>query len=376
MADQAEKKAFPWHLGLHDAHCHPTDINSSLANLANMETHTLTLMATRISDQVLVHNAAKEHGDRVIPAFGHHPWFTHLVYDDAQFPNADKDPAIRKLHFRNVLQPPPEEADEETWLTGAGDVISLSALLAEQRMYLEQHPLALVGEVGLDKAFRIPEPWSGNLEERTLKRTEGSREGRRLAKQKVNIEHQKKILQAQMRLAGEFGRGVSVHGVQAHGVLFDFFQMLWKGHERPGKQKRKKNADNANTFATPFGNVEEKKPFPPRICLHSYSGSVENLKQYFSPKIPSDVYASFSIAVNFSNPQSPASAKAEEVIKWLPEDRLLIESDLHQAGEEMDLMMEQIARKVCQLRGWSLDEGLTRLAQNYETFVAIENGEQ
>jgi len=375
MAENDEKGAFPWHIGLHDAHCHPTDINSSLSKLPGMKTRTLTLMATRISDQELVHQAAQEHGDRVVPAFGHHPWFTHLVFDDAEFPDTGTNNEQRKQHFRSVLQPPPEEDEEKTWVDGAGDVISLSALLAEQRTYLVTHSLALVGEVGLDRAFRIPEPWLGDLNERKLERTEGSREGRRLAKQRVSMEHQKKVLAAQMRLAGEFERGVSVHGVQAHGVLIDFFQGLWKGHEHKSKQRRKKKGDNPYIDIAELENENHCKPFPPRICLHSYSGSVENLKQYFSPKIPSDVYASFSIAVNFNNPDSPASAKAEEVIKWMPEAKILIESDLHQAGSELDDMIEQIARKVCHLRGWSLDEGVAILARNYKTFVAIHTNE-
>lgn len=365
------REKFPWHLGVHDAHCHPTDINASLTNVPNMKTQTLTIMATRISDQSLVDEAAEEHNKRIVPAFGHHPWFAHLVYDDTRHPNASIDLSQRAEHFKSVLQPPPTDDEIGTWLTGAGDVIALSALIAKQRDHLLKHSTALIGEVGLDRASRIPEPWPNTPDSRKMERTEGSREGRRLAKQRVSIDHQRKILAAQMALAGELERGVSVHGVQAHGVLFDFFKQLWKGHEIEGRQKRKKAADNENALPSTCAPPKAQMPFPPRICLHSYSGSVENLKQYFSPRIPSEIYASFSIAVNFNIPDSPAAAKAEEVIKWIPADKLLIESDLHRAGADMDDMMELIARKVCHLRGWTLDDGVAQLAANYKRFIAL-----
>jgi Tat protein secretion system quality control protein TatD with DNase activity len=53
----------------------------------------------------------------------------------------------------------------------------------------------------------------------------------------------------------------------------------------------------------------------------------------------------------------------------LPEDRLLIESDLHTAGQQMDDLLEEVARQICELRGWSLQQGVQRLADNWKRFV-------
>lgn len=383
LMSQTENKhasEFPWHLGVFDAHCHPTDTMSSIEAIPRMKATTLTIMATRGEDQDLVAQTATSLSDtqdrktaRVLPCFGWHPWFSHQLLDDMSHA-LDSDAESKESHYKKVLTPSPDEQ----FISALPAPKPLSQLISETRARLQNHPAALVGEVGLDKAFRLPQAWTETeIEGRDASMTPGSREGRSLTPHRVQMDHQKAVLKAQLQLAGELRRPVSVHSVQAHGAVFDVFKSLWSGHERktPSRRERQRRHSAADAHAqsdaedqqhTPTPKDEPPLPFPPRICMHSYSGPVEQLRQFLNPANPSDVYFSFSTVINFAG---PSSQRVREVIKALPEDRILIESDLHTAGPQMDDLLEEVARQVCELRGWSLEDGVRRLAENWTRFV-------
>ncbi|KAJ9199898.1 hypothetical protein DTO164E3_4355 [Paecilomyces variotii] len=412
MADHDEVP-FPWELGVFDAHCHPTDTMTSIASIPHMRARTLTVMATRGEDQDLVSQVASELGvepkadqqqgtekiGRVLPCFGWHPWFSHQILDDISSvsePRKDgdsDDTAVRSAkiaHYKKVLIP---STDDERFFLSLPDPKPLSTLISETRERLNAHQYALVGEIGLDRAFRLPNPWvQEELEGRDASLTPGSREGRKLSPYRVQPTHQRAVFKAQLRLAGELRRAVSVHSVQAHGAVFEVLQELWKGHERKVPSRRERRRRGSAVGAHDLSDAEQETahrtdvesshsatqkplasttpsdplPFPPRICMHSYSGPTEPIRQFLRPSVPSDVYFSFSSVINFTN---PSADKVVEVIKALPDDRILIESDLHRAGQQMDELLEQIARTICQLRGWELHDGVRRLAENWKRFV-------
>ena len=375
-----QEAEFPWQLGIYDAHCHATDSMRQIEDISKMRSKALTIMASRAQDQHLVAEVASSFeaknveiqatSKRIVPAFGWHPWFSHQIYDDSeqQVDNIDK-----YLHYKKVLTGNVENKD---LIEGFPEPRPLSDLISQTRQYLEEYPQAIVGEIGIDRSFRIPlnsSPADQLDEDSEL--TPGGREGRRLSVHRVQMDHQKAILKAQLNLAGQMSRAVSVHGVAAHGVLFDTLRDSWKGYEKPVMsnqlRKRRASVDQAHAHEPDEGleapdEAPKPKPYPPRICLHSYSGPPEQLNQYLSPEVPATIFFSFSQVINFS---TSAAAKAEEVIKALPQDRILVESDLHCAGERMDGLLEKMVREICRIRKWSLEDGVKILGDNWHNFA-------
>ncbi|KAE8854073.1 hypothetical protein HRS9122_01065 [Pyrenophora teres f. teres] len=439
MAAENKEEAFPWHLGVYDAHCHPTDTISSIETIQDMKARVLTVMATRAEDQDLVGSTADKHSIKssdpaqwskeecIVPCFGWHPWFSSQMYlteeeeEDVQTKGQKPLTGEAKIaHYRSVLQPSretPSEEDRQLYLS-LPDPTSFSAFISRTRENLQKYPYAMVGEIGLDRAFRIPEAWADNQDlwsKRNNDLTPGGREGRRLTPFRTTATHQKKIFKLQLQLAAEMGRAVSIHGVQAHGLVLQVLSDLWKGHEKQviSKRKQKKRRrgpsqakakakddakddakdetkddtkDDTKDVAKDDSNDHDAAettenppttppPYPPRICLHSYSGNISNLKQYFNPAIPAQIFASFSTAINLSDAvdgETPASFV--ELIKILPEHMLLVESDLHTAGEEMDRRLEDMVRRICKIKGWGLEKGVEVLGRNWRVFAFGDGG--
>ncbi|KAK9466040.1 hypothetical protein V1512DRAFT_31910 [Lipomyces arxii] len=331
-----------WQLGVFDAHCHPTDNYSKLeSGLGLVKSSKLTIMATRLDDQDKVHSAAVSFPGRIVPCFGYHPWFTHIFYtSDLLLSKSD--------HYNAVLIP----AAPSDFIDKLPDPVCWNDVIGALRSNLERHPDALVGEVGLDRSFRLPlsgQPISYDEE------SHHDPDQRVLSQYKVSLDHQTEVLLAQLKLAAEYGRAVSVHGVQAHGVLYSVLSSLWKDYKPLSRRQRKLGSD-----LIPISHT-----FPPRICLHSYSGPPDQIKLWTDvKKVPAQIYFSFSILIN-----TRYGEKFKSVIRAVPDDRILVETDFPIADQAMHSLMAGIVRFVCDVKGWDLSRGVTILNQNWHKFV-------
>ncbi|KAA8611604.1 Metallo-dependent hydrolase [Pyrenophora tritici-repentis] len=364
----------------------------------NTKARVLTVMATRAEDQDLVASTAHKHGvkssdpakwskeERIVPCFGWHPWFSSQMYLTEEEEEGAETKYHKPLtgeakiaHYRSVLQPSretPSGEDRQKYLS-LPDPISFSAFLSRTRENLKKYPYALVGEIGLDRAFRIPEAWTDHPDlwsKRDNGLTPGGREGRRLTPFRTTPTHQKKIFKLQLQLAAEMGRAVSVHDVKDD--TKDAKDDTKEDNKDTAKDDPKDDTNDHNTAKTTKKNPPATTPpYPPRICLHSYSGNISNFKQYLNPFIPAHIFASFSTAINLSDAtdeETPASFV--ELIKTVPDHMLLVESDLHTAGEEMDRRLEDMVRRICKIKGWGLEKGVEILGRNWRVFAFGEGG--
>lgn len=286
------------------------------------------------------------------------------MYDECEYNGVAELSQQQKLaHYQTVLTPQSEDQD---FLLSLPDPQPFGRFIAQTRDYLERYPLALIGEVGLDKSFRIPENWLPEDDRPDDALTPGGREGRRLSPYRVSLDHQRKVLTSQLRLAGEMQRAVSCHGVAAHGVLYETIAATWKGHERKVTSKRERRK-NDGAAATDDTISTEPTPFPPRLCLHSFSGPAETVKQYLAPTVPCEIFFSFSTTINTWS--ESGSGKVEAAVNAIPDNRILMESDLHTAGDRMDGYLEDITRKLCQVKGWELEHGMRQLRRNWLRFA-------
>lgn len=399
---------FPWSLGVYDAHCHPTTIMASTRKLSGMSTTAAVALATRTQDQGLVEGLARERplrpegavdddGDAqkgccIVPGFGWHPWYSHWLINDMDGNGRVKDDhklLDKETHYVGILQPHPkplELQEDREFLDDLPEPTRLSTALEKMRQRLSAFPHALIGEIGIDTSARLPEPFSEQNPGRAIEscdcaRTEGARNGRRLSKFRVQHSHQRTILAAQLKLAGEMKRAVSIHSVGTHGSVLEVLMELWKGYEKKSKRKTKQAKAEERHIGLPgyfkdeftgddHSEPEPPGPFPPRICMHSYSGPLEQLTRYLHYSVPADIYFSFSVAVNYmSDSKRPSKTSNASRVRTVPDDRILVETDLNRAGEDLDQSLEDVVRKVCQEKEWKLEDGVRILGENWRRFI-------
>jgi len=374
-------------------------------------------------------------------------------------------------HYQKVLGLPnsaPENYLQEL-STQLPEPRALEPALKELRRKLEEHPNAILGEIGLDRTARVPEPTintttspaevNSEADGAETELGEKNKDEKKGAPQKkitlalTSIQHQLDVVREQLKIAASLNRAVSFHCVQAYGHWHDFLiqegrrlkqiesehkfhlqmqeihgsnggivplsaplispttgrlskrgaerlrrdakEAAWERHvastlqessdeedsdeEGDGTQSQP-NAFGAtpvadNTPATPppaftsAASVHVPQPvyepiLPPRLCMHSYGGSVDMLKAFTRMDYPPEIYFSFSILINGRLQER----KLSELILAVPEDRLLIESD-HHSHAEVDPLLIEMVQKIASIREWTVEQTVQITARNWQRFV-------
>ncbi|KAE8227572.1 hypothetical protein CF326_g7531 [Tilletia indica] len=354
---------------LTDAHCHPTDdprLRSASTSIEHvyqaLREHPLgaiCIMSSSVDDQQLVRAIATrsqqdsgsggEQGSRktnIVPAFGHHPWFVHQIsLEDPPLPKkehyltlftktSDEDdqhhhtPLANAKHSPKADQQQQQQQQEGSSSTDTSrtkemlelieylpEPIALSQVLKTLRADLESFPNAMLGEVGLDRSFRLPWPLQAraaraaaafeqsNGTSKPMQNSTGraSKLAWTLSSFTTPLSHQLAVLQAQVCLAIDLRRSVSLHSVKAHGATSDFFMHMTRIRPRG--------------WGVGFSDI--------KIDLHSCTISAPGIIQI--QKTHQNVFVSFSTTIN------TRQKALQEQIRACDPRRLLAESDFNSA---------------------------------------------
>ncbi|BGP38647.1 Cut9-interacting protein scn1 [Rhodotorula kratochvilovae] len=262
--------------------------------------------------------------DAVVPFFGLHPWFSHPI----SFAPPDALPP--KAEHYAALFPDPSDSTAphpslDLLLPHLPDPVSISTFLSTLEANLVAFPSSHVGEIGLDRAFRIPNPPHIVADKSNPKNSD-------LA---TPLAHQLRVVEAQVDVAIRLGRNVSLHSVRAPKETVD---MLRGFKEKKGDGWRRIH-----------------------VCLHSFGGSPESAKQI--QKAHPNTFFSFATIISGRSPHFHSLLRAIEP------DRLLLESDFSDT-REIDNQIWEVFEEVQAARGWSAEEALAQLQANYERFMA------
>ncbi|CAM9631398.1 unnamed protein product [Ascophyllum nodosum] len=237
----------------------------------------------------------------------------------------DLDPFFR---FGVGLHPWYAHSKSDDWLR------DLTALLRE-------NPRAVVGEIGLDKVSRTPET------------------GR------VEWDHQLEVFQSQMALAAMLSRPVSVHCVKAYGKLVEFLRE--EESIRRGTDAKGPDIDPT----APRGLGYRSGPhLPPRIALHSFTGSIEVTKDILRLRAgrSGEVFFGFSSAVNMRGDRE--KKRLADILRVIPDSQILIETDRRASAPGTTEELVRVCGAISEAKGVSVEEAGMLANRNALRFLA------
>lgn len=207
-------------------------------------------MASTLTTQAMVqaYPDPEQGGGKFIRGYGVHPWWTHHL---SLLPAT----TTKQEHYISVFECTVVEI--EPYLPFLPHPTSLNEFITDVRTRLVNDSSAIVGEVGLDKSFKLPSPTQ--LANPPLNLPSSSTTctcchpppspSTSFIPLRTSISHQISILRAQISLAIELNRPISMHNVKASSHFIELFRRV---------------------------KEEEQEWETIKVCLHSFGGSAES----------------------------------------------------------------------------------------------------
>ncbi|GAA5892893.1 hypothetical protein JCM5296_006035 [Sporobolomyces johnsonii] len=311
---------------LHDAHCHPSDDASFSPDvLRRLHTGAFCAMSSSLSNQDKTKEVYQARPNDVVPCFGLHPWFCHPISLQPPESLPSKSDHYTSL-FPSPSSPTSPHPSLDVVLPIFPDPVPLATFLSTLESDLVAHPTSMVGEIGLDKAFHIPNPPEIAADKRNPKHTD-------LA---TPVAHQLAVVEAQVDLAIRLRRNISLHSVRA---AQDTVDMLKRFKAKPGWERI-------------------------YVCLHSFGGSPESAKQI--QRTHHNVFFSFATIISARSPNF------HNLLRAIEPDRLLTESDFSTTNE-IDNQIWEVFEAILEARDWSAARAVAHLSANWRRFTAPES---
>lgn len=298
-----------------DSHCHIScqpkseDAQRLINSLEGMAFQKYNIMSTNPWDlDFLLSLKGMDHQNLVIPYLGIHPWYSHL-FSFTTITKEEHYTAVLSEVTLELLEVLPEPVLVDKHLQ---KIEKFASSLKESGQLLG------IGEIGLDKLFRVPN--SGYF-------GSNHRQEPKLTKSKVRIEHQMAIFKVQLELAERIRVPVSLHCVKAHGPLYDV--------------------------------IRDHSKQCPHLILHSYSGSLHQAQRWIKDFKKQNRKLSFSFS-KFVNGKPEKIGDFNALLDALDDLQILVETDypldeyiLNGKQDEYSMAMESIQTTIGEFKGWS-----------------------
>jgi Tat protein secretion system quality control protein TatD with DNase activity len=250
---------------------------------------------------------------------GYHPWFSHLI---SLSPKVDKED-----HYRSLLEPQTAEEAQtlKDLLPRLPDPRYIEDVISEVRQNLLEFPNAMLGEVGLDRSFRIAQDYFAYP--------------KALTPFTVPITHQSAILEAQLDLAVELKRNVSLHSVKAQQNTLELLdKMAAKHSHRWNTISIDLHSCGLNPQVWSIVEVSLEKDHVFRLMLMNCS-----------QKRHINTFLSLSTTIN------GRSKNHRQLIAACSPNRILAESDFNDINGCTERTWE-IIQIIAEVKGWQLEE--------------------
>ncbi|EGG08103.1 uncharacterized protein MELLADRAFT_62121 [Melampsora larici-populina 98AG31] len=326
--------------GLVDVHCHPnlgyggTNPKKVIDEINRLQVNKICVMSSNLESQVIIEEIYKSCSSKVKPAFGLHPWFSHQVCFTADQLESDGFPLM--------LENGQDQSMIESHLPKP---IDFNQFLNELKDRLVSIPDSMLGEVGLDKSFKVHIPNAtqsqATNQNQGINQNQGTDQNQKdemnLIKSKVKIEHQIKVLEAQLELAISLGKPISLHGVKAIEEMIQVFNRLKRRH--------------------PVSNQIKINWHSPYISTGSLKTLIKNYSTF--------LYFSFSIRLYKTELELK---RLNELIALTPKDKIMIETDWESEPNLIDEKLIEILKVICKVKSWTFLEALRQLKSNWDDF--------